>query len=100
MPSAVAIREAGPSRSASTPWCTHFTYRDVIEFVGAPGTVSTSLVLPKVHSAAHVGWLDLLLTQIGTTLRFEEDEPWISRRRVPGSSAVSSIVRSLLAVAS
>jgi citrate lyase subunit beta/citryl-CoA lyase len=52
----VAVRVNG----ATTPWA----YRDVIAVVeGAPGAVD-SLVLPKVSSAAQVGWLDLLLGQV------------------------------------
>jgi citrate lyase subunit beta/citryl-CoA lyase len=46
--------------AATTRWA----YRDVIAIVeGAPGAVD-SLVLPKVTSAAQVGWLDLLLGQV------------------------------------
>jgi citrate lyase subunit beta / citryl-CoA lyase len=52
----VAVRVNG----ATTPWA----YRDVIAIVaGAPGAVD-SVVLPKVTSAAQVGWLDLLLGQV------------------------------------
>jgi citrate lyase subunit beta / citryl-CoA lyase len=52
----VAVRING----ATSPWA----YRDVIAVVeGAPGAVD-SLVMPKVTSAAQVGWLDLLLGQV------------------------------------
>jgi|SRR5215469_14060485 len=52
----VAVRING----ATTPWA----YRDVIAVVeGARGAVD-SVVLPKVTSAAQVGWLDLLLGQV------------------------------------
>jgi len=44
----------------SSPQC----YRDVIEVVEGAGHRLDSLVLPHVQEAAHVLWLDLLLTQI------------------------------------
>jgi citrate lyase subunit beta/citryl-CoA lyase len=45
---------------ATTQWA----YQDVIAAVtGAPGLVD-SLILPKVSSAAHVTWLDTLLSQV------------------------------------
>lgn len=50
---------------------THWTYRDVIEVVEGAGRHLDALVLPKVHEPAHVVWLDLLLTQIETTMGLE-----------------------------
>ena len=41
----------------TTPW----TYRDVIDVVEGAGDQLDCLVLPKVESAVHVQWLDLLL---------------------------------------
>lgn len=43
---------------------TEWTYHDVIEIVEGAGANVDCLVLPKVQSADHVVWLDLLLTQI------------------------------------
>jgi citrate lyase subunit beta / citryl-CoA lyase len=48
----------------TTPW----TYRDVIAVVEGAGANLDCLILPKVNSAAHVTWLDLLLTQIEQTM--------------------------------
>lgn len=50
---------------------THWTYRDVIEVVEGAGPHLDAIVLPKVQQPAHVVWLDLLLTQIETTMGFE-----------------------------
>jgi citrate lyase subunit beta / citryl-CoA lyase len=43
---------------------TEWTYRDVIEVVEGAGADLDCIMLPKVQSAAHIQWLDLLLTQI------------------------------------
>jgi citrate lyase subunit beta / citryl-CoA lyase len=43
---------------------TEWTYRDVIEVVEGAGAELDCIMLPKVQSAAHIQWLDLLLTQI------------------------------------
>ena len=43
---------------------TEWTYRDVIEVVEGAGDDLDCIMLPKVQSAAHIQWLDLLLTQI------------------------------------
>ena len=43
---------------------TEWTYRDVIEVVERAGDRLDCLILPKVADAAHVVWLDTLLTQI------------------------------------
>ncbi|SFO68844.1 MULTISPECIES: HpcH/HpaI aldolase/citrate lyase family protein [Actinomadura] len=43
-----------------TPWA----YRDVIEVVEGAGANLDAIMLPKVPDAAHVQWLDRLLTQI------------------------------------
>jgi len=50
---------------------TKHTYRDVIEVVEGAGRHLDAIVLPKVTSPDHVVWLDLLLTQIETTMGFE-----------------------------
>jgi citrate lyase subunit beta / citryl-CoA lyase len=50
---------------------TEWTYRDVIEVVEGAGQNLDAVVLPKVHGASHVQWLDLLLTQIEKTLGLE-----------------------------
>jgi citrate lyase subunit beta / citryl-CoA lyase len=50
---------------------TEWTYRDVIEVVEGAGQNLDAVVLPKVHGASHVQWLDLLLTQIEKALGFE-----------------------------
>jgi citrate lyase subunit beta / citryl-CoA lyase len=47
---------------------TSWTYRDVITVVEGAGAQLDCIILPKVHSAAHVTWLDLLLTQIEQTM--------------------------------
>jgi citrate lyase subunit beta / citryl-CoA lyase len=46
---------------------TRWTYRDVIEVVEGAGSKLDCVMLPKTQSAAHVQWLDLLLTQIEET---------------------------------
>ena len=43
---------------------THWAYRDVIEIVEGAGANLDAVMLPKVSDAAHVQWLDRLLTQI------------------------------------
>ena len=43
---------------------TQWAYRDVIEVVEGAGPNLDCVMLPKVQSAAHVIWLDTLLTQI------------------------------------
>ncbi|MBV9380963.1 MAG: CoA ester lyase [Streptosporangiaceae bacterium] len=53
---AVAVRV----NDATTPWA----YQDVISVVSGAGGALDVLVLPKVTSAAHVSWLDLLLGQV------------------------------------
>jgi citrate lyase subunit beta / citryl-CoA lyase len=55
--------------AASTRWC----FRDVVAVVEGAGAVLDSVVLPKVASAAHVQFLDLLLTEL-------EDELGLDRR--------------------
>ncbi len=50
--------------AATTPWC----YRDGVSFVECAGLYLDTLVLPKVHDAAHVHWLDLTLTQVERAL--------------------------------
>jgi citrate lyase subunit beta / citryl-CoA lyase len=51
----------------TTPW----TYRDVIDVVEGAGAHLDCVMLPKVQDAAHVQWLDLLLTQIEKSLGLE-----------------------------
>ena len=51
----------------TTPW----TYRDVITVVERAGADLDCIILPKVQNAAHVTWLDLLLTQIEQTIGLE-----------------------------
>jgi citrate lyase subunit beta / citryl-CoA lyase len=50
---------------------THWTYRDVIEVVEGAGPNLDAIMLPKVQTADHIVWLDLLLTQIEKTMGFE-----------------------------
>jgi citrate lyase subunit beta/citryl-CoA lyase len=50
---------------------TQWAYRDVIEIVEGAGPNLDAIVLPKVCNAAQVQWLDILLTQIETTMGFE-----------------------------
>ncbi len=50
---------------------TKHTYRDVIEVVEGAGRHLDAIVLPKVTGPDHVVWLDLLLTQIETTMGLE-----------------------------
>jgi citrate lyase subunit beta/citryl-CoA lyase len=45
-------------------WDTRWTYRDVIEVVGAAGARLDEVMLPKVSTPAEVVALDLLLTQV------------------------------------
>ncbi|HYN75394.1 MAG TPA: CoA ester lyase, partial [Candidatus Limnocylindria bacterium] len=52
-------------------WTTHWTYRDVIQVVEGAGANLDCLMLPKVQSAQQVVALDLLLTQIETTMGYE-----------------------------
>jgi citrate lyase subunit beta / citryl-CoA lyase len=51
----------------TTPW----TYRAVITVVERAGADLGCIILPKVQNAAHVTWLDLLLTQIEETIGLE-----------------------------
>src|SRR4051812_28782880 len=52
-------------------WTTHWTYRDVVEVVEGAGANLDAIMLPKVQSAEQVVALDLLLTQIETTMGHE-----------------------------
>jgi len=52
-------------------WTTHWTYRDVVEVVEGAGANLDAIMLPKVQSAEQVVALDLLLTQIETTMGYE-----------------------------
>jgi citrate lyase subunit beta/citryl-CoA lyase len=51
-------------------WTTHWTYRDVVEVVEGAGANLDAIMLPKVQSAEQVVALDLLLTQIETTMGY------------------------------
>ena len=52
-------------------WTTPWTYTDVIEVVEAAGANLDCIMLPKVQTAEQVVALDLLLTQIETTMGYE-----------------------------
>ena len=52
-------------------WTTQWTYKDVIEVVEGAGANLDCIMLPKVQTAAQVEALDLLLTQIETTMGYE-----------------------------
>jgi citrate lyase subunit beta/citryl-CoA lyase len=52
-------------------WTTPWTYRDVVEVVEGAGANLDCIMLPKVQSADQVVALDLLLTQIETTMGYE-----------------------------
>ncbi|MDF2444452.1 MAG: citrate lyase subunit beta / citryl-CoA lyase, partial [Subtercola sp.] len=49
-------------------WTSPWTYRDVIDVVEGAGPNIDCLMLPKVQSREHVVALDLLLTQLETSL--------------------------------
>ena len=50
---------------------TRHTYRDVIEVVEGAGRHLDTLVLPRVTGPDQVAWLDVLLTQVETTMGLE-----------------------------
>jgi citrate lyase subunit beta/citryl-CoA lyase len=52
-------------------WTTRWTYSDVVEVVTGAGADLDCLMLPKVQTAEQVVALDLLLTQLETTLGLE-----------------------------
>jgi len=52
-------------------WTTQWTYRDVIEVVEGAGANLDCIMLPKVQTADQVKSLDVLLTQIETTMGYE-----------------------------
>lgn len=52
-------------------WTTQWTYKDVIEVVEGAGANLDCLMLPKVQTAAQVQALDVLLTQIETSMGYE-----------------------------
>ncbi|CAN5599918.1 aldolase/citrate lyase family protein [soil metagenome] len=52
-------------------WTTQWTYKDVIEVVEGAGANLDCIMLPKVQTADQVTALDVLLTQIETTMGFE-----------------------------
>ena len=51
-------------------WTTQWTYRDVVEVVEGAGANLDCIMLPKVTSAEQVVALDLLITQIETTMGY------------------------------
>src|SRR6476469_10558153 len=52
-------------------WTTQSTYKDVIEVVEGAGANRDCIMMPKVQTADQVKALDVLLTQIETTMGFE-----------------------------
>jgi citrate lyase subunit beta/citryl-CoA lyase len=52
-------------------WTTQWTYKDVIEVVEGAGANLDCIMLPKVQTADQVVALDVLLTQIETTMGYE-----------------------------
>src|SRR5436190_2043485 len=52
-------------------WTTQWTYKDVIEVVEGAGANLDCLMLPKVQTADQVTALDILLTQIETTMGYD-----------------------------
>jgi citrate lyase subunit beta/citryl-CoA lyase len=52
-------------------WTTQWTYRDVIEVVEGAGANLDCIMLPKVQTPEQVVTLDVLLTQIETTMGYE-----------------------------
>jgi len=52
-------------------WTTQWTYRDVIEVVEGAGANLDCIMLPKVQTPEQVVALDVLLTQIETTMGYE-----------------------------
>src|SRR3954451_8058189 len=52
-------------------WTTQWTYKDVIEVVEGAGAHLDCIMLPKVQTADQVTALDVLLTQIETTMGYE-----------------------------
>jgi citrate lyase subunit beta/citryl-CoA lyase len=52
-------------------WTTQWTYRDVIEVVEGAGANLDCIMLPKVQTPDQVKALDVLLTQIETTMGYE-----------------------------
>ena len=67
---------------------TKHTYRDVIEVVEGAGRHLDAIVLPKVTGPDHVAWLDLLLTQIETTMGYEVGGIGIEAQVESGSGLV------------
>jgi citrate lyase subunit beta/citryl-CoA lyase len=52
-------------------WTTQWTYKDVIEIVEGAGANLDCIMLPKVQTADQVKALDVLLTQIETSMGYE-----------------------------
>jgi citrate lyase subunit beta/citryl-CoA lyase len=51
-------------------WTTHWTYRDVVEVVEGAGAHLDAVMLPKVQGPEQVVMLDVLITQIETTMGY------------------------------
>ena len=66
-----ATGATGSAPSGSTTGRPQWTYRDVIEVVEGAGANLDCIMLPKVQTAEQVVALDLLLTQIETTMGYE-----------------------------
>ncbi|MGB8021190.1 MAG: CoA ester lyase [Candidatus Nanopelagicales bacterium] len=70
-----ALNEGGYADKVRTvrvnDWTTHWTYRDVVEVVEGAGANLDCIMLPKVQTPEQVVMLDVLLTQIETTMGYE-----------------------------
>ncbi|MFY9913019.1 MAG: aldolase/citrate lyase family protein, partial [Nocardioidaceae bacterium] len=53
-------------------WTTQWTYGDVVAVVEGAGANLDCIMLPKVQTAEHVVWLDLLLRQVELTMGYPE----------------------------
>ena len=69
-------------------WTTQWTYKDVIEVVEGAGANLDCIMLPKVQTADQVKALDVLLTQIETTIGLVVASRWL-KTECPISWAVS-----------
>jgi citrate lyase subunit beta/citryl-CoA lyase len=70
-----ALTEGGWGQTVRTvrvnDWTTQWTYRDVVDVVEGAGAHLDAIMLPKVQNAEQVVALDVLLTQIETTMGYE-----------------------------
>ena len=76
-------------------WTTPWTYRDVVDVVEGAGANLDCIMLPKVVSAEQVVALDLLLTQIETTMGYQAGRIGIEVQieNPPGLIAVDAIAK-------